>query len=352
MTNAFFYLQMLKRIKGSFLNHTQLLTLTSLFISNSVFGYYPTQFDSPLETIAFGSCNFQRNEQSHWRIIQGKKPDLWIWGGDNIYADKLPLSLKRGEYNVLRSNPHYKAFREAIPIIGTWDDHDYSSNSSGGGANNKPEHQKLALDFLDEPTTSSRRTQEGIYTSYVYGSGKDTVRIILLDVRYFREPPEGNVPLTEALLLGADQWKWLEAVFQENTAPLMILVSGSQIFPFESDGDSWQRQYPFAFKKLTKLIASTSSKVLLLSGDRHYAEISEAQIQSRYKNISVVEFTSSGLTHSSEGGVTKNSYRVSKWMNQKNFGLIRIQWNTLPRVITLEMNKTDGTVLDQYQIEF
>ena len=38
-------------------------------------------------TIVFASCNDQDREQPLWNPIMENKPDLFIWGGDNIYAD-------------------------------------------------------------------------------------------------------------------------------------------------------------------------------------------------------------------------------------------------------------------------
>ncbi|MEM1358390.1 MAG: hypothetical protein AAGF89_09335, partial [Bacteroidota bacterium] len=37
--------------------------------------------------IAFGSCNNQRRAQDYWPVIGEKKPDVWLWLGDNIYSD-------------------------------------------------------------------------------------------------------------------------------------------------------------------------------------------------------------------------------------------------------------------------
>ena len=38
-------------------------------------------------TIVFASCNDQNREQPLWLPILENKPDLFIWGGDNIYSD-------------------------------------------------------------------------------------------------------------------------------------------------------------------------------------------------------------------------------------------------------------------------
>ena len=37
--------------------------------------------------IMFGSCNKVAMDQPFWPIIADYQPDVWIWGGDNIYSD-------------------------------------------------------------------------------------------------------------------------------------------------------------------------------------------------------------------------------------------------------------------------
>lgn len=39
---------------------------------------------------------------------------------------------------------------------------------------------------MDEPKHSERYKREGLYVSYTFGKDKEKVKIILLDVRYFR----------------------------------------------------------------------------------------------------------------------------------------------------------------------
>ena len=111
---------------------------------------------------AFGGCNFQRLGQTHWNTIAAEKPKLWIWNGDMIYADGSTIATRRQEYDHLRNNKFYAAFRTAVSIVGVWDDHDFNANNSSGSFKDKVESQRAALDFLDEPAGSVRRKQEGI----------------------------------------------------------------------------------------------------------------------------------------------------------------------------------------------
>lgn len=49
-------------------------------------------------TIAFGSCNKVSLPNLLWDDIRGTNPDVWIWGGDNIYADTDDMQKLRKMY--------------------------------------------------------------------------------------------------------------------------------------------------------------------------------------------------------------------------------------------------------------
>ena len=48
--------------------------------------------------IAFGSCNKQYLDQPLWEDIGKNNPDLFIWAGDNIYADTENMDKMRKKY--------------------------------------------------------------------------------------------------------------------------------------------------------------------------------------------------------------------------------------------------------------
>ena len=48
--------------------------------------------------IAFGSCNKQDRKQVLWSSVIKEKPDVWVWLGDNIYADSYKSSIIRDKY--------------------------------------------------------------------------------------------------------------------------------------------------------------------------------------------------------------------------------------------------------------
>lgn len=84
-----------------------------------------------LETIAFGSCVKQGRPQPIWETILAARPDLFIAGGDNIYAGTTDPVVMAHEYARLWSDPGYRRLSQEIPILATWDDHDYGATTRG-----------------------------------------------------------------------------------------------------------------------------------------------------------------------------------------------------------------------------
>src|SRR5687768_6847248 len=95
--------------------------------------------------IAFGSCNRQDLPQPLWEVIAGDQPDLWIWLGDNIYGDSNDMGVIKAKYDKQLQHPGYQKFTAQVPVIGTWDDHDYGRNDAGKSYPYKKATQQLAL---------------------------------------------------------------------------------------------------------------------------------------------------------------------------------------------------------------
>lgn len=267
----------------------------------------------PLSRVAFGSCNDQSFPQPMWPNIAAHEPELWIWMGDNIYADVKELGEPRPfpfpprkmfkeappeelirRYNKLLANGDYAAFVNHTPVIGIWDDHDYGINDGGKYYSFREQSQKVFLDFMREPEDSPRREQEGIYTSYTIGAGEQTVKFILVDNRYNRD----NYGTENGNLLGEVQWEWLENELKSSTAAFNVIVSGVQVLPGDRYpvAECWGR-FPHERERLLKLILSSNAKgVILLSGDVHFSEINQVVCSNGTNTIT--EVTSSGMTHS------------------------------------------------------
>jgi|GEM_PF-103815 alkaline phosphatase D len=287
--------------------------------------------DEDVLTIAFGSCNRQSEPQDYWATIGSHAPDVWLWLGDNIYADRLGIDKLAGEYEKQKTNPLYASFAAGVDALyGIYDDHDYGQNDGGKENVNKATAKERLLEFLDVPADAAVRAHEGSYQSYLLGEGERSVKLILLDTRYFRDPTAKATKDDHRYgqnltgdVLGEAQWAWLEAELSKNEAAAHLIGSSIQILPAEHGYEKWAN-FPVARTRLIALLNAVRPKrPLLLSGDRHLAEISELKSASNYP---IYEITASGLTHSYEAADEPNSLRISPLVGKKNYGLLHYVW--------------------------
>jgi len=324
---------------------------------------------TPISRIAFGSCAFQWAEQPIFRTIVAAEPDLYLSLGDAIYGDFdgketfdiTPGSL-REEWGKLAANPDWQHLTANVPLMATWDNHDYGHHSAGNEFPLKEVSKEIFLDFFGEPTDSERRKRAGIFDASIHGPQGRRVQIILLDTRTFKSPPrlaerpegaKGSLgkfapnPDPEATLIGGAQWAWLEEQLRQ-PAEIRFIASSTQIVADQKGMDEWGN-YPHERQRLFDLIDRTGATgVVLLSGNVHFAEASFTE-EGPYP---LYDLTSSGLTHTNEAyAEAPNPYRVEGPVTELNFGLLSIDWETDPGpVIRFEVIGVSGSVLTAFEI--
>lgn len=324
----------------------------------------------PMQRIAFGSCAKQDQPQPIWDAVVETKPQLFLFIGDNIYGDTEDMAVLKRKWDLLGAQPGYQKLKQTCPVLATWDDHDYGANDAGADYPKKRESQQLFQDFFGIPKDSPRRKQEGVYHAEVFGPPGKRVQIILLDARYFRsrlktgfqpgEPGDGYrgkyAPNTDpsATVLGDVQWKWLEQQLM-TPADVRVLCSSYQLLPNEHGSEAWGN-FPLERKRLLNLIRDTKAKgVVVISGDRHLAEIMRLAPDAAGIGYPIYEVTSSSLNAPS-GNFTKagvrfaneiNSYRVGLTYFDTNFGLIDIDWSQPSPQLRLQVRDEKGGVVLQ-----
>lgn len=283
-----------------------------------------------------------------WSEIIAAEPDLFIWTGDIIYGDSHDPMVLKNKYDKQKNKPGYQKLLQKVPVIGSWDDHDYGVNNGGKYFSKKEESKEQLLDFLDVDVNNPVRKHKGVYQSYIYGPNDRQVKIMLLDCRSFRDTvyrhPETKADLVnpDGDVLGEEQWKWLEKELESSKAKVNIIVSGIQVIASEHRFEKWAN-LPKARKRLFDLIASVKpSKTLFISGDRHIAELSKIDLKGL--GYPLYDVTSSGLTHTwSEVNEEPNKTRVGELVVKKNFGLLRFDWSDPDQVkVSMEVKGKDG----------
>ncbi len=92
--------------------------------------------------VGFGHSVRGSGEQTTWRSIAEKKPDLFILMGDNVYSNTTEPAKHRRMYLEPRADPHFSAFAATTPIYAIWDDHDYGPDNSDHTQKDKRRSQK------------------------------------------------------------------------------------------------------------------------------------------------------------------------------------------------------------------
>ena len=288
------------------------------------------------------------------------EPDLALLIGDNIYGDSDDLSVLRAKYDALRSNPRYHAFERRIPILATWDDHDFGLNDGGADFSQRRGSQMEFLRFWKVPKDSKRWQQSGIYHAECLGPVNRRLQIIMLDTRYFRSPLKKGLKRRVAgpyvadedpqkTMLGEMQWSWLEQQLLQ-PADVRLLVSSIQCIPEAAGQETWSN-LPHERRRLLELLRSTDAKgVVLLSGDRHWAELSVLESELDYP---LYELTSSSLNQKHPRGTpSENRFRaVPRTFHQENFGVVHIDWDTPNPRVTLEIRDLNGKVQLSHQVQ-
>ncbi|KAK1744159.1 alkaline phosphatase D family protein [Skeletonema marinoi] len=362
-----------------------------------------------LTRIAFGSCHSRgavnkrlstdhNNNKTIWDTIAAVvQPQTFLWTGDAVYPPMevkgdYPLEVLKYEFYQMKTNTTlgYASFIQnkmlEAGIYGTWDDHDYGGNDRGYELKGKDERRDAYLDFLGVKRKNNDRS--GVYNSVEFGKQPNKVKVIFLDTRYARSkhciPSVGSHPyvphgaifacLTRWLtagfnlcsnggeVLGEEQWEWFERQLAESKASMHIVVSSIQVLTTNPVVESWGH-FPDERERLLKLINPVTGLVLL-SGDVHHAEISSTKrINIKSKASSIIEVTSSGLTHSCLGGwyggfckpildyFPKHRFKGGNvastddpsYFTKKNFGSISIDWKT--RKFHVKVHNESGQVV-------
>jgi alkaline phosphatase D len=325
--------------------------------------------DAPLTRIAFGSCADQDKPCPVWDAVAAQKPDLLVLLGDTIYADldrskKVTPELIQSKYEALAAVPGFAKLRESTKLIGTYDDHDYGKNDGDETWPLKDDAQRILLDFYKVPADSPRRTRKGAYHAELYGPPGKRVQVIVLDGRYHRSPGKTGprrmipgygspiapyIPDPAANLLGDEQWAWLEEQLKQ-PAELRLIGTGVQVLSEDHPFEKWAN-FPKERERLYKLLRETKANgVVVLSGDRHLAELS---LDTKAIGYPLYDVTSSGFNQASKSwrAPEPNKHRVAAVPYGDNFGIITIDWasETSPRV-SLQLRDEDGEIVVKQNI--
>jgi alkaline phosphatase D len=301
-----------------------------------------------------------------WAEIAKQNPQAFLFIGDNVYGDNgwdadADLDSLRRAYEVQASHPEFRDFRARIPMLVTWDDHDYGLNDAGGRFPFKGWAEEIFNTFWG--VSEEARARPGVYESHMVGPAGKRVQIIMLDTRYFRSdfkrmawsreraPLGAYLPNDDpaATVLGDEQWRWLEQELAK-PADLRIVVSSTQVLTTAHQFEGWTNFPLERARLLTMLEARGPSGLVLLSGDRHSGAIYKETAPGGGEDI--WEFTSSSLnlafSNDFEASTKRepDPRRVTQFFGIENYGLVDIDWQAKRLTLSL-MGNTSETLAQE-----
>lgn len=322
-----------------------------------------------LTRIAFGSCNQQDRSQHMWARIAASDPQAFLFIGDNVYGDTnwdggADLGTLRAAYAKQTSHPEFAEFRATIPMLATWDDHDFGFNDGGATFSYRRFAEEIFETYWDSP--EDVRGRDGVHFSRFYGEAGRQVQLIMLDTRFFRSnlkrPGPGEkgpsigryLPQQDAgaTMLGDVQWEWLRQELAK-PADLRIVVSSVQVLTEAHGWESWAVMPYERAKLLDMLGARAGGGLVLLSGDRHSGGIYQAKQQEQGEQFWEITSSSLNLAFSSTEEATAREpdpSRVTPFIGEENFGLVDIDWQS--REVTMSLLGNQGEMRASQTIAF
>jgi alkaline phosphatase D len=315
--------------------------------------------DTLITRIAVGSCNNQFRSQDIWQTIAASNPQAMLMIGDNVYADtgfkgEGDLASFVANYRAQAQHREFTDFAARVPVMATWDDHDYGPNDSGGSFFGKAYSETIFESFW--ASSDDVRSRPGVYFSRTYGAEGQRVQLIVLDTRYFRDDlvakpysasgyPLGNYQPSadpSADVLGENQSRWLADQLAQ-PADLRIVVSSIQVITDAHDFESWEN-FPAARERLySALSARNGGGLVMLSGDRHAGAIYRHSPPALGEHLWELTASSLNMAFPRDDASERelDPRRSTEMISQENFGLVDIDW--AQRAVTLRLLSDEGT---------
>ncbi len=319
--------------------------------------------DTVLTRFAFGSCVNENRSMAFWDVIAAQNPQAFLLIGDNVYGDtraswSADIPTLAASYRKLSARQEFDRFRRSVPMMTTWDDHDYGANDAGGSFAFKEQAERMYESYW--AASAEVKARPGVYESRIVGPEGKRVQFILLDSRFFRSdlvsmpyrdpgPPRGwYLPNDDAkaTMLGDAQWQWLEREL-EKPAELRFIISSVQVITSAHQFESWAA-FPRERERLYALLnRKGANNAILLTGDRHAGGFYKRAVPGNDKVQ--WELTSSSLNFAFGKGDEKerepDPMRTGGFWAIPNFGQIDIDWEG--RTVTLSLRKDDGSLLEE-----
>lgn len=306
--------------------------------------------DPPTVRIAVASC-FYVNEPEFDRpgapyggeydilnAVHQARPDLMLWLGDNTYLREADFDTRTGifhRYTHSRSLPELQPLLASTSHYATWDDHDYGPNDSDRSYGGRFLTRQAFELFWGNPPLGADGGG-GVTSTF----GWSDVDVFMLDNRWYRDAQ--NRVTGGQSYLGRPQIEWMMNALKASRATFKLVVIGGQTVNSSATLENYAT-YAVERQFLLDLLATERVPgVVLLTGDKHWTELSRMQRGGTYP---LYDLTVSPLTAGPSTGwkSEQNAHRVEGTLvNDRNFGILEVTGPRTDRVLTITIRDRSG----------
>jgi len=247
-----------------------------------------------------GANGYCRDVEDGYRIFRAmarRRPDLFLFVGDTIYADQAcgsrphvaganyiakTLPEFHGKHRYNRADPILQEFFRTTPVFATWDDHEVRNNFAGPSEPLMPVGLRALLDYwpIEGPPEEPTR----LYRSVRWGRHAEA---FILDTRQYRSD-NAMADGPDKSMLGAAQREWLLRGLATSDATWKLVVTSVPLGMFTGGrhSDSWSSVNVFGYPRTSatgfaherdRLLRFVHERgirnVVFVSGDVHHAEL-------------------------------------------------------------------------------
>lgn len=253
-------------------------------------GLNPAKKNAKVAVVSCSDEGWIDEQKQIWTELLARKPDAVFLIGDNVYADKPPVT---GIEHLMRRYAESRAGLELfksprlVPVMATWDDHDYGQNDGDRTFAHKSAATTTFFQFFPQEKPGANFQRGPGVSSWWRAFG---VNFAFLDDRSFRTP--NGLDLPDQTHFGADQEKWIRQGLKEAREPV-LLISGDQFFGEYKFCESYQTNHPKSMKTELAQWKKAKVPVVFVSGDRHLADINK--VPRSVMGYETYELTSSAI---------------------------------------------------------
>ena len=277
-----------------------------------------------LTSCAYWSCGYF----NAYANLAARDLDLVVHVGDYLYENDImsrsrravrahvppgplvTLDDYRARYAQYRRDPDLQALHARHPLVAVWDDHELAGGAWRAGASAHRPHRHgpwerrraAAVQAYFEWVPVRRSVPESVYRTIPLGSLAD---LVMLDTRLTgRERPAADpdrpvwrVGDRGRVLLGEEQWRWLEGEASASRARWLLVGNQVMMAPLRAVGVAGGRGvnpsqwdgYPAERERFSEVLrrAGWASNVAVLTGDLHSSWAADLPVGAEFVSPSV-----------------------------------------------------------------